>query len=147
MPEREGLQSSTTTLLNLNHDWIKHDNLIHSKDKLLKGIQKNSIQISHNKAPLVFSESEANSLFEMEISETEMRQFQFLSRNTYVLDLMLEAMKNTEQDWPKAEELEQMIYQNFVSKNDLSIALDLRNSESNKKLSIIDKLGDQKLKI
>jgi exodeoxyribonuclease-1 len=117
--DQGGGRASRASVVRLAHDWrstarggseILRDSIAETP-KVVR-------QIALNRAPLVFTTSEAATLFGIAPSQEEKAQSEFLVSDTKFAVQISTAFEAQAEPWPKAEELEQMIYDGFPSRED-----------------------------
>ena len=137
--------SSPTTLFNLNNDWQELSSLNVFDSSKREDLWKKSLPIAHNKAPIIFPEREAKSLFGLEISDKEKKQSELLRSDLGIQNNILDVIKNTKKEWPAPIALEQRIYDNFVPDADAALGLKFHKSSIEDKLKLLDRFSDKKL--
>lgn len=133
---------SQTFIAKLGYDWrgIGADSIAKKGDE----VQKNTRLIAFNKAPTVFTQEEAEQLFDLEPSNEEQSQSSFLNSDAAACSAIIAAVKAKEKTWPPGEELEQKIYEGFPSKEDEKRAASFCNAQQKDRVKIARQFVEQK---
>ncbi len=115
-----------------------------NENKIQKVAQKSLRSIPLNKAPTIFTIQEAKSFFNLEPSNEEIYQSDFIKQKPSKMENIIQLTNQEEKEWDKGEELEQMIYEGFPSKKDSSLANLFQKSNWQERYEIAKKFEDER---
>jgi len=143
--DASGVRGAMAHMFRLSTDWALLSNSDDSELlETLKRSPKPLRQLGLNKAPLVYEEDVARTLWGHTLSSDELLQSRFLIDHPGFADHVMSLADLTAKPWPKAVTLEQKIFESFPSKHDELSMKRFRQGTPSEQANMIDLFEDER---